>query len=238
MNEKLNQELVKLQDELFTLSKAVEHISKAEKIASTVLSSSEEIQKQFAKRLDEIVFHYTDYLEKTKAYAEDNISELTQSHLELTTDTRKMLDEYTTLGDKNIQLIEKIDSINFPDHLNRLEIKSDETKSLIADSILEQENKLSAMKEFLNEEFNLISNKEFLLEEKNAKLAQKIEKLQAELLPLIKKANNEQSENHDEQFSKILEVQSNLQSEINTIKITAVITAALVFILILLQFFN
>lgn len=67
MNEKINKELVKIQDELSALDTAVKQINKAESIASSVIKTIGELQGKYAghldfvqKRVDESINHSTE----------------------------------------------------------------------------------------------------------------------------------------------------------------------------------
>ncbi len=121
MKEKINKELGRLQDDLMALENAVKQIEKAGEISTTVVDAAKSIQEKFAEHLQEVMFSFNDFLSKSKAHTEDNISELTRSHLKQIEEFNNVLDEYEQLSKQTRVLTGKIDSIDLPERFAKLE---------------------------------------------------------------------------------------------------------------------
>ncbi len=132
----INKELLTLQDELSKLESAVNHIAKAEKLSTNVIESAKIIQEDFSRKLEDVIAHYNEYMSRTSSNTEDNISEVSNTLLKLADEVRSVTADYTKLSQSTILLSEKIDSINFPQHLSQIEVRTDEIKSLTADLLL------------------------------------------------------------------------------------------------------
>lgn len=94
MEDKLNAELLQLQDELMTLEKAVTHISRAEELSTNMVESTKLIHQKFSDHLDVILNQYKDYLDKSFTHTENQVYDLASSHQKQIDDVRELLSEY------------------------------------------------------------------------------------------------------------------------------------------------
>ena len=79
MNEKINKELVKIQDELSALDTAVKQIEKAETIASGVIKSIDQLQGKYSNHLEFLQKQVGELLEKNEKQAGDRLNELSEN---------------------------------------------------------------------------------------------------------------------------------------------------------------
>lgn len=100
MEDLLNVELVKLQDELVQLDKAVSHISKAEQLTEEVINSSREIQQKYIAQLQNIQDRYNEYLEKSRIANEDKLDSFASKQQEQVNELNNTLTKYTELAEK------------------------------------------------------------------------------------------------------------------------------------------
>jgi hypothetical protein len=229
----LNIELIKLQDELSKLESAVSHINKAEKISSTVIESAKQVQNNFADKLNEVISYYHLYLDKLKNSTEDNVTELSKTLLKLADEINLITRDYTKLSESTLILSEKIESINFPLHLNHLEIKTDEIKSMLADTVLTQEAANSDLKHNVNKELDNFLAKQYELSTEVQKLSSSFTKNTTKISKEITETNtliNTKSADYEEIKNLILK-----QSEqIHLIKIFSITTFVLLVIFFVL----
>ena len=79
MNEKINKELVKIQDELGALDTAVKQIEKAETIASGVVKSIDQLQGKYSNHLEFLQKQVGELIEKNEKISEERLNELSES---------------------------------------------------------------------------------------------------------------------------------------------------------------
>jgi len=79
MNEKINKELVKIQDELGALDTAVKQIEKAETIASGVVKSIDQLQGKYSNHLDFLQKQVGELIEKNEKISEERLNGLSES---------------------------------------------------------------------------------------------------------------------------------------------------------------
>ncbi len=94
MDNKINDELLKLQDQLSALGQAVTHIEKAEKTATTVVDSAKSIQQKYEDHLASIKERYESYFEQAYQNLESKVNELTDLHQAQNKETTKLLADY------------------------------------------------------------------------------------------------------------------------------------------------
>ncbi len=80
MDEKINAELQKLQDELVALDSAVKQIEKAGQISTDVINAVKAVEAKYAEHLDQILSQYSEYLNSSYRHVETNINDLLLSH--------------------------------------------------------------------------------------------------------------------------------------------------------------
>ncbi len=98
MNEQINTELLKLQEELGTLDTAVKEISKAGKISENLISSTQNIHESYQEQLNKIQRLYSEFLNKTYNHTEKNISKIFSHFQDKIREEEKILEKYTELS--------------------------------------------------------------------------------------------------------------------------------------------
>jgi chromosome segregation ATPase len=233
----LNSELIKLQDELSKLESAVTHITKAEKLSTNVIDSAKKIQLDFADKLGEVISYYNDYMSRTSSTTEDNIAEVSSTLLKLADEVNKITADYTKLSESTLVLSEKIESINFPLHLNHIEIKTEEIKSLLADTILTQEAANSDLKSSMNKELDNFLAKQYELNDEVKKLNSSFSKNATKEMKEFEEIKSiiASKDIRFEEINKVIEKQNN---QINTLKIytiTTFIVLVIFFVLLMIK---
>jgi len=218
-----NSELIKLQDELSKLESAVTHIAKAEKLSTNVIDSAKKIQLDFAEKLNEVISYYHDYMSRTSSSTEDNIAEVSSTLLKLADEVNKITADYTKLSESTLVLTEKIDAINFPLHLNHIEIKTEEIKSLLADTILTQEAANSDLKSSINKELDNFLAKQYELNDDVKKLSTAFSKNTIKETKEFEEIKN-LIISKDEKFVELNKVIEKQNAQINTLKIYTIAT--------------
>ena len=94
MNDKINNELVKIQDELSALDTAVKQIEKAETVASGVIKSIKELQGKYNNHLDFIQKQVSELLAKNETQSEDRLIELSENYKKQAEEISNIFSEY------------------------------------------------------------------------------------------------------------------------------------------------
>lgn len=230
----LNKELLKLQDELTSLESAVSHISRAEKLSANVVDSAKTIQNSFAIKLDEVVSHYNEFMSRTSSNTEDNISELTSTHLKLAEEVQKITEDYSKLSESTLILSDKIEGINFPNHLNQIQTKTEEVKSMLADTILGQEAYSSDLKSSINKDLDNFLAKQYEIGAKIEKLSTSINKNQKAQEKTIEEFIKQEDLNFSN-LSLIIEKQSAQISTLKTFSITTFVLLVIFFVILMIK---
>jgi len=225
----INKELLTLQDELSKLESAVNHIAKAEKLSTNVIESAKIIQEDFSRKLEDVIAHYNEYMSRTSSNTEDNISEVSNTLLKLADEVRSVTADYTKLSQSTILLSEKIDSINFPQHLSQIEVRTDEIKSLTADLLLSQQQSSSDLKSAINKELDNFLAKQYELNETIAKINTSIIKASEKQVKAIDDVNLKVTQ-QEEMLSKLTELIEKQTHQIGTLKIFSITTFVLLVI--------
>lgn len=178
MEEKINKELTRLQKELQDLESATDQIKKAEKIASEVTASVQEIQKKYGTHLDAIHEQVNSSLkaqaeksqktiesisqeqktqteeskkqlealkkelsesnaknsEKLNQYLDESLKnnrQMFESHEKQVAEVNKLLENYLDLAESAGKLSQRIESVNFPERLDKLTINTGEIQTQI-----------------------------------------------------------------------------------------------------------
>ena len=84
MEEKINLEIAKHQDELNKLESAIQHIGKAGEVSNEVLEAIRGVESQYGTNLTQVLEQYKEYLEKAKGAMEelDNVKLTLRPQLE------------------------------------------------------------------------------------------------------------------------------------------------------------
>ncbi len=100
MEDLLNIELVKLQDELVQLDKAVSHISKAEQLTDEVITNSREIQHKYVTQLQTIQDRYQEFLNKALEANQEKLGGFEEKQQLQIEELGNVLKKYVELGQK------------------------------------------------------------------------------------------------------------------------------------------
>ena len=145
-NDKINIELVKLQDELNALDAAVKHIEKAGEISNDVLAAIDKIQNKYNETLTYLNEQFENHLKDTTEKTKDEIKEVSNSHKQQIDDIQKLLDNYLELAEATARLPKEIEKVDFPARLDRID---DEIKN-IQDGILNTQKQVDTVSENVN----------------------------------------------------------------------------------------
>jgi chromosome segregation ATPase len=118
MNEKINNELLKIQDELSALEGAVKQIEKAETVASSVIKTINELQGKYSNHLDFIQKQVGDILEQTSGKANSLVDDLSEKYTQQLEEVSEIFEDYhkktvSTQNQNNVLIrktLEKTDS--------------------------------------------------------------------------------------------------------------------------------
>jgi len=150
MNEAINLELAKLQDELKTLDTAVKHIEKAGKIASSVVDATKDIQQKYKLQLEEVGKQFNSYIEKLYSFTENKLIDISSLHEKQVEEFNKVLRDYAKLSEVTDKLMSKVDKIDFPLRLDRIEDIQSKLKSMLQDVQLDAKTTEQNFKEDVN----------------------------------------------------------------------------------------
>ena len=132
MNNDIHTHLEKLKTELNKLEPAVKHLQKADENATLLVNTLTNIHKEFTKHLQNFEKSLSDANEKhqkqlTTEIQESikKISDATEQYLKSNSSFEKqirvLLSEYNGLRASTLKLINRIESIDFPAHLDKLD---------------------------------------------------------------------------------------------------------------------
>jgi len=130
MNEQINTELLKLQEELGTLDTAVSEIAKAGKISENLINSTKNIHESYQEQLNKIQSLYSEFLNKTYSHTEKNISKIFNHFQDKIREEEKILEKYTELSIQTEDLTHEYLRNNFSENKKQiLELIKDADKN-------------------------------------------------------------------------------------------------------------
>ena len=94
MNEKINSELIKIQDELMAFDNAVKQIEKAESIASSVIKTINELQGKYSSHLDFVQKQVDDILSKNSSKADTLVQGLSDKYTKQLEEVSEIFEDY------------------------------------------------------------------------------------------------------------------------------------------------
>lgn len=183
MNQDIHSHLELLKTELEKLEPAVKHLQKADEKATTLVTSFNNIQKEYAKHLSNIekalVAAQDTRLEKVRKELQESLKNINLISLHISssfTAFEKNIQNYTSNYEKLVgaasKLIEKIDKVNFPSRLETLdtyiysinqELKSIQPKYNILHDIMSSQEaqlkKLETIEETIRQKMEFFENK-------------------------------------------------------------------------------
>ncbi|MBN2893747.1 MAG: hypothetical protein JXL97_17895 [Bacteroidales bacterium] len=152
MIEQINNELLKLQDELSKFDGAVAKIAQAGEMSDTLIESSKDLQKSFGEHLDKIQGLFSEYMNKTYNHTQEKINTVFTYFQDRLKQEEKTLEKFSQLTDQNTNLtqefIEKTASNN-TDAINRIVEETHknltEEKEFVQMQMANFQSKLSSM---------------------------------------------------------------------------------------------
>lgn len=150
LSDKINIELVKLQDELGALDAAVKHIEKAGAVSKEVINAIQKVQERYDEALKTIEQQYQQYLKDTSENTRKEVETLVNSHQKQVEEVQKLLDNYLDLAEATARLPEEINKIDFPVRLDRME----ESIQGLNDSLLRTQSHLDELENRLGKKLD------------------------------------------------------------------------------------
>jgi len=150
LSDKINIELVKLQDELGALDAAVKHIEKAGAVSKDVINAIQKVQERYDEALKTIEQQYQQYLKDTSENTRKEVETLVNAHQKQVEEVQKLLDNYLDLAEATARLPEEINKIDFPVRLDRME----ESIQGLNDSLLRTQSHLDELENRLGKKLD------------------------------------------------------------------------------------
>lgn len=213
MNQDIHSHLEKLKVELNKLEPAVKHLQKADENAAALISIFSSIQKEYSKHLQAIekllVDSNKDHHNQISKDIQDSITKLnsvvekiTNSFKSVEKEVKDLLEEYTFLSSETEKLVNKIDKVDFPTRLDKL----DATVSTITQGLQNTQQRLGDIERNIKDDFTA-KQKDFNSRIESAENAVK-----------------QRIDNSDNEFTKMFE---KISKENNLLKILLFVTIGL-----------
>lgn len=133
MNQEVHIHLEKLKSELSKLEPAVKHLQKADENATALVSALSNIHKEFAKHLEKIEKSLNDSNEKHQKLLTKEVQDASNKLKDVGNsigsafsksekNVKNLLEEYSFLSSETVKLVEKIDGIEFPKRLDKIDV--------------------------------------------------------------------------------------------------------------------
>lgn len=221
MNQDIHSHLEKLKVELNKLEPAVKHLQKADENATALISAVSTIHKEYSKHLQAIekllVDSNKDHHKQISKDIQDSTTKLndlgekiTKSFKSVEKEVKDLLDEYKFLSSETEKLVNKIDKIDFPTRLDKL----DATVSSINQGLQNTQQRLGDIERNIKDDMSA----------KQKELTSKIESAE--------NATKQQIENSEKEFIKLFE---KVSKENNLLKILLFVSIGLSIGLILFR---
>ena len=111
MNEKINNELIKIQDELSALDTAVKQIEKAESVATSVIKTINELQGKYSNHLDFIQKQVDGILSQSTSQADSLVKDLSEKYTKQLEEVSEIFEDFhkktVTAQNQNNDLIKR-----------------------------------------------------------------------------------------------------------------------------------
>ncbi len=104
MIEQINQELLKLQDELNKFNGAVGHIAKAGELSDNLIESSKSLQKSFSEHMGKIEVLFSEYMNKTYSHTEEKINNIFAAFKDRMQQEENSIEKFSQLTTQNEKL--------------------------------------------------------------------------------------------------------------------------------------
>lgn len=199
MNQDIHSHLEKLKVELNKLEPAVKHLQKADEDATALISAVSTIHKEYAKHLQVIekllVDSNKDHHKQISKDIQDSTTKLndlgekiTKSFKSVEKEVKDLLDEYKFLSSETEKLVNKIDKIDFPTRLDKL----DATVSSINQGLQNTQQRLGDIERNIKDDMSA-KQKELTSKIESAEIAtkQQIENSEKEFIKLFEKVSKE-----------------------------------------------
>jgi len=121
MEDTLNTDLLKLQEELNTLDSAVNEITRSGQIASSVVAAVKDLQAKYASLLVDFTKLQTDALAENHQNAQALFASVADSHQQQVAKVDGLLQKYVDLAEATSKLPAQVAQIDFPTRFQTLE---------------------------------------------------------------------------------------------------------------------
>ena len=213
MNQDIHSHLEKLKVELNKLEPAVKHLQKADENATALISAVSTIHKEYSKHLQAIekllVDSNKDHHKQISKDIQDSTTKLndlgekiTKSFKSVEKEVKDLLDEYKFLSSETEKLVNKIDKVDFPTRLDKL----DSTVSSINQGLQNTQQRLGDIERNIKDD----------LTAKQKELSSRIESAE--------NATKQRIDNSEKEFTKMFE---RVSKENNLLKILLFVSIGL-----------
>lgn len=149
MEEKIKKELIELEEELLKFKKLSEQINDVKNFSKETIESVGDMQKKVNQHLEMVVNYYEKYLLQTKTIFEEDVGELINSNNEIITDQKSILEQTRNIIENNIELIKKMEKIDFPSRLDKIDVSVSSINQGNLNILMKLENMEKSIKEDL-----------------------------------------------------------------------------------------
>ena len=167
MNQDIHSHLEKLKTELNKLEPAVMHLQKADENATALIASLANIHKEYTKHLQNIEKSLSDANDKyqkqlTKEIQDstkqvtDAAKQLSKSNTTFEKQIKTFLMDYEELAQAATKLIEKIDRVDFPTRLDKLDVSVSSINQGLQNTQMKLENLDKEMKDNMKVKFKSV----------------------------------------------------------------------------------
>lgn len=160
MKEQINEQLSLLEKELSRLGNVTDYIDKTNKSAKDIISELEEIQKKYSAHIDNIYELYQKSVDEVKKDTKLQIKEsvvqfetvgdkIDETNREKLVETKRLLSQYKKIVEATDDLVQTLNTVNFPERLDKIEGRIDISLAEINERFDFQEQKINSIKIFL-----------------------------------------------------------------------------------------
>lgn len=205
MSQDIHTHLEKLKTELNKLEPAVKHLQQADENATTLISAVSNIHKEYSKHLLEIekllVDSNKDHHKQISKDVQDSTNKLnilgeniTKSFKNVEKDIKDLLDEYKFLSSETEKLVNKIDKVDFPTRLDKL----DASVSSINQGLQNTQTRIGDLERNIKDD----------LHAKTQEISSKVDSLQSNLTQRIENFEKQSISHFEKQYreNKLLKV--------------------------------
>jgi ABC-type transporter Mla subunit MlaD len=154
MIEQINQELLKLQQELDKFNGAVGQVAKAGELSDNLIKSSKELQKSFGEQLNKIETLFSEFMNKTYSHTEDKINKIYDGFQKRLDQEEATLEKFSQLTMQNENLTQEYLRKNVEQNEQYVKKLTEEANA----TLKEQREYIKMQIEKLQKEFDALVN--------------------------------------------------------------------------------